>query len=655
MGKISSMTRIADNPYPGSRAFRQADRDHFSGRAAEAADIADLWQVNRLTIVSGPVASGKTSLLQAGVYPLIARTCSRIFPPGILSYGVTFPFAALPEHNSYTLAVLRSWSPEEEATRLAGLTVSDFVRRRTQRADGVLFAAIDQVEDLLLGSASWIRKSWRRQFFRELAQAIENEPRLHLLLVTRDEGLDLLSAAIGDGARYTLTPLDRQGAVDAITMPLTHTGRSFAEGAPDRLVADLQTSRIGLPGGNRYVAEEFVEPALLQIVCRRLWRNLPREVSVITARDIRAFGDVDVALAEHCAHTTAAVAAQHDRTSQRLRSWLLDSFVADDGTRRALDEGEICKSDIPVAIVRTLLDRHLLTNEPGPGLPRYKLLSDRLIEPLRKAADERPPPSDPLGDLRAAGQALALGALDLSEQYAEQVLAAKPDMHLRAKAHSLLGNLAHEREKPAEAEPHYRQAASLFEAVHDTGTVARQLAAVGQVLLAQGRTVEAVDELRAAVERAPNDLLLQTELALALWQLDEGRAAVAVLTSVLAIDGGNTEALRARGEILADLGNAREAMLDLDRQAVRDRPSTSAARGLALAELGDHRAANLEIHDAMARAPRNGPVLLYAARASALGGDEISSRELAKHAIDATDPPLSPQHREVAQRLAGHK
>jgi tetratricopeptide (TPR) repeat protein len=247
-----------------------------------------------------------------------------------------------------------------------------------------------------------------------------------------------------------------------------------------------------------------------------------------------------------------------------------------------------------------------------------------------------------------------VGELDLAQQYAEQTLHAEPDLRLRAQAHSLLGNLAYEREKPTEAETHYRDAAGLFEAVRDTGAAARQLAAVGQMLLAQGRTAEAVDELHAAVDRMPNDLLMQTELAWALWQLGEGRAAVAILTSVLDIDGANAEALRARGEILADLGDARGAMLDLDRQSAQGRPSTRAARGLALAALGDHLAASQEVDDAVDKAPRNGPVLLYAARAYALGGDKIFSGELARRAVDATDPPLSPPHREAALRLAQH-
>ena len=47
------MSKIADNPYPGSRAFTQADQAFFFGRDADIAAVIDLWMTNRLTIVSG--------------------------------------------------------------------------------------------------------------------------------------------------------------------------------------------------------------------------------------------------------------------------------------------------------------------------------------------------------------------------------------------------------------------------------------------------------------------------------------------------------------------------------------------------------------------------------------------------------------------------
>jgi tetratricopeptide (TPR) repeat protein len=161
-----------------------------------------------------------------------------------------------------------------------------------------------------------------------------------------------------------------------------------------------------------------------------------------------------------------------------------------------------------------------------------------------------------------------------------------------------------------------------------------------------------VRELQAAADRIPRDPTTQTELGWALWELGQARAAVAVLTGILAIEGGNPGALRARGEILADLGDARAALRDLDRVGQYDRPSTRAARGLARAELGDP-GAEEEIEGALADAPRDGPVLLYAARTEALVGNKVAALELAMRARDATDPALPSRQREAALTVLG--
>lgn len=648
------MRKITDTPYPGSRAFQQAEHDRFGGRVAAATTLADLWSANRLTVITGPVASGKTSLIRAGAYPLMRGKPGDLLPVGQLSYGLTFPFAALPGYNPYTLSLLRSWSPAEVPTRLAGLSVSDHLRKVARGQNQVIFAAIDQLDDLVLDAVTGTRRMWRRQFLAEIAQACQDHPRLHLLVAARSEASDLISSSLGSGAVYETRPLSVREAMEAAVRPASQAGRAFAEAAAEILVDDVRTSLVATEAGDRQVVADEVEPALLQLACLQLWNDLPPDLSEVTDWAVREFSDVDMALGQYCGQVLARVAAEHDLGHRRLHTWLVETFVTDAGTRALVPEGALATAGMPNTVVRALVDHHVLAIEPRSSVRWYQLLADRLIEPLRHVVMQRSGPLVAADYLRAAERELALGETGLAQRLAERVLQARPSMPVEADAESLLGNVAYEQEKPAEAVPHYREAASLLEAVGDTGAAARQLAAVGQALLAQGHANEAAGQLRAAVERAPSDLLFQTQLALALWQEGQGRAAVAVLDGALGIDGGNREALRLRGEILADLGDARDAMLDLERQAVPDLPSTRAARGLALAKLGNHLAATREIDEAVARAPRNGPVLLYAARASALTGDKASSGELAKRAMDATDPPLlSRPHLQLARELSG--
>ena len=658
--KIGADGRGTDTPYPGARPFLQSEQDLFFGRGTESTALAEFWQDNRIVLLAGPAASGKTSLLHAGVLPILTRNREHMLPVGSVSSGARFPTAVLPEHNPYTLALLRSWSPGEAPARLVDLTVGDFIRAHGQCHDGLLYAAIDQLGDLPADSSP--RRDHRDRFFAELADAVETEPRLHLLLLARELAADLICARLGKAARFDLTTLTRQRAIEAVAGPAATTNRSFSGEAAEKLVTDLLTTRVILGDGvERSIRDDRVEPSLLQAACVRLWNALPGDAERITTRDVRLFGDADKALAKYCGRVIASVADDFAQPVTLVRQWLLRAFITDLGTRGTAYEGAVETASMPNAIAQALADRQLLSVRLRSGARWYELLSDRLIQPLRDAVDELPPAVEPAQHLAAAERALARGELDVAQRYAEAALrdASETELRLRAEIESLLGNIAAEdgdsHAAKAEAESHYRAAARYFETLRDTPAVASQLAAVGQMLIAQQRTWDAVGMLTAARDRTPNDAVIQTDLALALWALGESRAAVSTLNDVLANDGGNTVALRARGEILAELGEAKAAMHDLNRVTLDERPATRAARGLALARLGDRSGADLDVDDAVTEAPWNGAVLLHAAQAKALNGDEDAAEELARRAADASDPGLPPYHREVALQLAGHK
>jgi Flp pilus assembly protein TadD len=543
---------------------------------------------------------------------------------------------------------------------LVYLTIREFIEAQPQRDKGLLYSAIDQIDDLPAESGP--RREQRDKFLAELAAAVDAEPRLHLLLVARSDSADLISARMLRAARFDLSPLTRFGAIEAVAGPAARAGRSFANGAAEKLINDLQTSRIVVARGvERPVHSNNIEPALLQAVCARLWDSLPPGTEPVTTRDVRLFGDVDKALAAYCGEIIASVADDFDRPVAWVRRWLMSTFVTELGTRGTAYEGVTETAGAPNEIARALTGRHLLLVERRSDSRWYELLADRIIQPLRDAVDELPTAACPTGYLSAAERALAQDRLEVAYRYAGLALrhSADTDLRLRAEAESLLGNIAAERggaaEAKVEAESHHRSSARLFQAIGDTSAVAAQLASVGQLLIAQQRPDDALDQLSAATDRLPDDPVIQTDLARALWRLGNGQGALALLTRVLALDGGSTVALRARGEILADLGEARPAKLDLDRVTLMDNPATRAARGLALAKLGDRGGADAEIDAALAEAPWNGDVLLRAARTKTLLGDESAAEELARRAVDAQDPGLPPYHREVALQLAGGK
>lgn len=646
------MNRITARPYLGQRPFLPTDSDRFWGRAAEAGALATWWQDNRLTYMVGEAGRGKTSLLNAGVLPALRADKAVVLPVGRLSHGMAFPFAALPPHNPYILALLRSWAPAESVTRLVGQTIGGFLAR--QPGTATIFAAIDPADELLAVSGQR-QVTYRRAFLSDLRRALDDVGRLHLLVVGRDEAVQVVANTLGGGSRHEIVKLSRLGAAQAITRPMAATGRAFADGAAEKLVTDLQTSLVGSAGGaRRYVTDERVDPSLLQVACAHFAESLPARDTPVTADDVRRYSALDTALADHLGAVIAEVADDHELIQKELRSWLLRTFITEHGTRGKAYEGTATTAGLPNAVARSLEDRHVLIARRDSGSRWYELLSDRLIQPLREVTDVSPPPVRPDRHLRLAEHALTLGQLDLAERYAREIIRYPQlsDRQLQAEAYSLLGNLCFEREKPQEAEKYYRQAMEHFAAASNVAMVALQLAAVGQVLLSQGKFTSAAEALRLAAQRAPADLVIRVSYAKALWRLGHGWPAIAELTFALSIDGSYTAALRARGEILADLEKPDDALRDLDRVGSSGSVRVMAARGLALAKLGDHREARRVAEKVAADGSRNGPALLYAARAYKLCGDDGDAADLARLATEASDPPLDPARRETARRLS---
>lgn len=667
------MSSTTFQPYPGPRPFRRGDRDLFFGRVTEASLLAEWWLANRLAYVVGPAGRGKTSLLQAGVLPLLAEEKRDVLPIGCLSHGTAFPLPALPEHNPYTLALLRSWAPGEAPTRLAGLTVREFIQGRG--GTGPVLAAIDPVDDLPSGAltaSSDRRAEYRDQFLRDLADALgAPESRLHLLVAGRfPTAIEVVARRLGGGLRYDLPPLTEQAAIEAVCRPMRDHGRGFADGAAERLVADLVTSRLaGDDGRERYVTDSDVEPVLLQVACAHLLEALPPGDEAVTAQQVRVYGNVDEALATWVRTVIAEVAEDHELTPRRVASWLKDTFITDLGTRDKVHEGPLRTAQLPRDLARALEDRYLLASSFQSGSRWYELLSDRLIEPVRQVADAHTehdwPTPEPADRLRAAERASAAGQLDLAKRHARELerhardvlgnpTGLRSDAYERlGQAQSLLGNLAYESEKPYEAEEWYEKAMTQFGAAIDMQAVGYQLAAIGRLLLDQEQPAEAAAKLDAAISRIPNDVALRVTYAQALWHLGAGRAAVAVLTTALGVDGGNRAALRARGEILADLGEAREALRDLNRVPLEGQPVTQAAHALALAGTGDRLGARREVQALTEtdHVQHNGVALLYAAKTFALLGEDDAAELHARQASHASNPPLSTAHRETARKL----
>jgi hypothetical protein len=98
------------------RPFGVEDNDRFFGRVKESHEVAALWRANKLTVLYGPSGVGKTSLLQAGVIPLLDPERTDLLPIGRVT-GALGSVGHSPG-NAYTSALLSSWAPDRSPGEL---------------------------------------------------------------------------------------------------------------------------------------------------------------------------------------------------------------------------------------------------------------------------------------------------------------------------------------------------------------------------------------------------------------------------------------------------------------------------------------------------------------------------------------------------------
>ena len=334
-------------PYVGLRPFRVEDNDRFFGRAKESHEVAALWRANKLTVLYGPSGVGKTSLLQAGVIPLLDPERTDLLPIGRVTGAAVASVGSSPG-NVYTSALLSSWAPDRSPRELADLPIKTFLKQRPKSSDRYgdpkpILLAIDHAEELF-GDLAY-RPELVSKFIAGLAQALRSHRETRLLLMVRE---DRLPSVLGyerilagrSHVRFRLRPFGANAALEAISKPLEGTGRRFQRGVAKQLVKNLQTLTVTNAAGEKVLlAVDAVDPIQIQVVCSGLWESLPPSAHVITSAHVRRHANIDQFLANYVSRVLSAVAAEHGVEVARIRSWLEQTFITELGTRGTAYEG----------------------------------------------------------------------------------------------------------------------------------------------------------------------------------------------------------------------------------------------------------------------------------------------------------------------------
>src|SRR5947208_3048712 len=120
---------VADGPYVGPRPFERTEHTRFFGRDEEARELLSLVVAHRVVLLYAASGAGKTSLLNAGLGPLLEHEEGfELLPPArVRALSASNPSR---DTNAYVFGVLTHLMPEAELVGHEQETLAGFLSRR---------------------------------------------------------------------------------------------------------------------------------------------------------------------------------------------------------------------------------------------------------------------------------------------------------------------------------------------------------------------------------------------------------------------------------------------------------------------------------------------------------------------------------------------
>ena len=270
-------------PYVGLRPFTASERAYFFGRERDERVIAANMFAAPLTVLYGPSAVGKSSVLQAGVVPHALAE-----PRTAVVYFASW------QDPSYRVRLRSECARALHAANGGAIDIDpnlpldETLGQAAQKFRGTLLLILDQFEEYLLYYAETSEFS----FDEELARIVNrHDVPANILLGIREDGLaklDRFRKRIPNllGNTLRLRRLSPEAAREAIVGPVDVYNREGRGDAPpmdiepqlvDAVIDEVRASRVqasasGGTGAARTAEDgDLIETALLQMVMTRLW------------------------------------------------------------------------------------------------------------------------------------------------------------------------------------------------------------------------------------------------------------------------------------------------------------------------------------------------------------------------------------------------
>ena len=385
---VSASARLP-NPYIGPRPFHLGEA--IFGRERDVRRLLDVLLVDRFVLLQAPSGAGKTSLVQAGLIPLLQVENFGVLPTRITRLAQDMP--GLTVRDQYLLNVLLSLEASLPSSRpleeLVNMGLDAYLNDRRERQDDIEAQVLifDQLEELVLDPMDQLEKV---AFMSKVGSAIRGAD-CWALFITRDEYVGPLYRHLNalrlPLSTFRLEFLEEAAAREAIQIPARVNGIEFSDTAVAQLLEDLRRAHIQQPDGTTgIVLAPYIEPVQLQVVCRRLWQHLDPNTVTITERDIAEMSDTTDALASYYGDAVAAAASVTGVSERAIRDWFEFVLITEGGFRSQTLHGP--RGDESGQAVRVLQDSYLVRAEHRAGAIWFELGHDNMIYPIRESNHE---------------------------------------------------------------------------------------------------------------------------------------------------------------------------------------------------------------------------------------------------------------------------
>ncbi|MFN8463907.1 MAG: SIR2 family protein [Caldilineaceae bacterium] len=372
---------IPAQPYKLLDYYDADDAAIFFGRSDEIRRVAALVHAHRLVVLYGASGAGKTSLLLAGVAPLLTQ--------GDPSYHALY-IRAVGEPLDTTRKAICRLLPEEGPDSKAGLYT--LVAKATKVLGVPILLIFDQFEEFFIR----FNPQLREPFIQEIGSLYDAQDlAVKIVFSLREDWL----ASLGEFEhripgvyrnRLRLLPLNREQAYQAIVRPVALLGVTYEQ----RLIDTLLEALLG--GDNE--EGKSVMPPQLQLVCSALYNRLRPGQSTITLDDYSAVGGVRGILQRYLEDELAYL----PRDDQAIAHAALEELVTSHGTKSVKSLSELAtgtgvdEARLAAVVQRLINARLLRVVERESRDSAYELAHEYLIREidlsgevkLRKEAEE---------------------------------------------------------------------------------------------------------------------------------------------------------------------------------------------------------------------------------------------------------------------------